>query len=79
MARILGIGCISTRKENDIHTFNPEDFQGLQGQYSLVFMDDIFNNGETLRQILDGLRKFGLLLHKGYFMVDRNPEKSAQS
>lgn len=79
VANILGTDCISTKKVNDRHTFNPVDLQGLNAGRSRVLIDDIFNNGETLRQILEGLKRYWLTVDECYFMVDRNPGKSSQT
>jgi orotate phosphoribosyltransferase len=76
VASILDTDCISTKKVNDKHTFNPEELECLHFGRPRILIDDIFNNGETLRQIVEGLRRYGLTLDGCHFMVDRNPAKS---
>lgn len=70
---------ISTKKVNDAHAFPEETLSVLlKGKHPRVLIDDILNNGETLKQISKAMAEFNLTIDEFHVMVDRNPEKSGQ-
>lgn len=74
VAHIVHGRLVTTQKnEQDIHTFSPEMIKILQENRYRVLVDDILNNGETLRQVQKALAELGFSLHSFHVMVDRNP------
>ncbi len=68
---------VPTKKVKDIHTFDESVLPLLRSGKRIIGIDDISNNGRTLREIQTALKKYGLTLDEFRVMVDRNPEQSA--
>lgn len=66
-----------TKKENDIHTFDPTHIPLLHGKQKRFLIDDILNNAVTLKQIEAALQALGLSIDEFRVMVNRNPAGSA--
>ncbi len=68
---------VPTKKVKDIHTFDESVLPLLMSGKRIIGIDDISNNGRTLREIQAALAEHGLTLDEFRVMVDRNPEQSA--
>ncbi len=68
---------VRTKKVNDIHIFEDGVLPLLRSGKRIIGIDDISNNGRTLREIHIALKKYGLTLDEFRVMVDRNPRESA--
>lgn len=78
MVRVFANGIVvPTRKVKDIHTFDESVLPLLRSGKRIIGIDDISNNGRTLREIQAALNNYGLTLDEFCVMVDRNPEQSA--
>lgn len=78
VAHIVHGRLVSTKKNaEDRHTFSPEMVKILQENRYRVLVNDILNNGETLRQVEKALAELGFSLDSFHVMVDRNPTFSA--
>lgn len=77
MVRVFASGTmVPTKKVKDIHTFDESVLPLLRSGKRIIGIDDISNNGRTLREIQAALKNYGLTLDEFRVMVDRNPEQS---
>lgn len=73
---IAGCEVFSTVKSKDAaktHTIDPNHIPLLQWNHPRILIDDVFNNGETLKQIMAALATHGLSLTEFRVMANRNP------
>lgn len=78
MVKVFAEGTmVPTKKVKDIHTFDESVLPLLRSGKRIIGIDDISNNGRTLREIQAALNNYGLTLDEFRVMVDRNPEQSA--
>lgn len=68
---------VPTKKEKDVHTFDPKYHTLLREQRKRFGVDDILNNAVTLEQINAALLALGLSMEEFRVMVNRNPIGSA--
>ena len=77
--RVKDCICIETKKVADRHVFDEGAISQLAAcsGKTIYLVDDILNNGETLRQVQSALAEQDHTLSGFHVMVNRNPEASA--
>lgn len=76
VAENTGSPLIQTVKINDKHTLTDGALEILNKGGVSVLVDDILNNGETLKQVQAALAEMGYTVEEFHVMVNRNPEYS---
>ena len=75
VGQIAGCEVFSTKKNaSGEHTIDANHIPLIQWDHPRIVMDDVFNNGETFRQILKALTEHNLSLTEFRVMVSRNPK-----